>query len=150
MAEGTTLGGSSSRLIYQDGAALIKASTTEAGLIIQYQTLAATGTAAMSTTVPQPGAELIEATFTVLSAGTVTTSGTQQLAVGDGTNLLAISSATDATSAAGTIVTLTPQSVNNAKANTAVAGGTRMVFTNTEVGTIGDGMHGMFRVVWSV
>ena len=109
----------------------------------------ADGTATLSTTVPADGAELVEMTFTVLSAGTVTTSGTQQWSISDGTNALATLAATDATTAAGTVVSMTMGSATNNK-NLATTDGARLTLTNTEVGTVGAGMEGIWRLVWAL
>jgi len=146
---GSTLQGSKN-LVLQEGTAFAAAGTTETGILTKYSTLSATGTAAMTTMVPALGAELIAASFTVISPGSVTTSGNMAMAISDGTSELALNATGDATTAAGGIITLTPQSVANGKAVTAAAAGTRLILVNTETGTIGDGMHGIFRLVWAL
>src|SRR3990172_8552016 len=68
------------------------------------------GTALLGALVPADGAELREATFTITAAGAVTTSGTQQWSVSDGTNALftmAATSSAAADSVAGGVRTMT-------------------------------------------
>ena len=103
----------------------------------------------LATVVPADGAELKSITFTVTSPGTVTTSGTQQWSISDGTNVLATQAAIDTEQAAGTILTLVMGSATNGK-NIASTAGARLTMTNTEVGTIGDAMHGIFNLVWGL
>jgi len=124
--------------------------TTELAWVVKYETANATGTSDTNLTVPAQYAELIAASFTVLSPGSVTTSGNQAMALSDGTSELALNVTGDAESTKGTVITLTPQSVSNGKAITQAAAGTPIVLVNTETGTIGDGMHGTFRLVWAL
>ena len=105
---------------------------------------------ALATCVPKDGAVLVEADFIVTSPGSVTTSGTQEWSITDGTNVLATRAATnaDATNTpAGTVLALTMGSATNGT-NAATTTGAVLNLTNTEVGTIGDGLNGIFRLVW--
>jgi len=109
----------------------------------------ATGVNVLAAVVPADGAELIAMTFTVTSPGTVTTSGTQQWSISDGTNALATLAATSATTAADTVISLVMGTATNGK-NLATTDGAALTLTNTEAGTIGDGLHGIFRLVWGL
>ncbi len=108
-----------------------------------------TGTSLLAGMVPADGAELISAKFTVTSGATVTTSGSNAWSISDGTNVLATLAATSATQTAGTVLSLTTTTATNGKA-IATTAGARLVLTNTETGTIGDGMHGLFTFVWGL
>jgi hypothetical protein len=119
------------------------------GAITAASPASSTSGAMLAAVVPSDGAELVACTFTVTSPGTVTTSGTQQWSISDGTNALATMVATDAETAAGTLITLVLGSATNGK-NIATTGGARLVITNTEAGTIGDGLNGIFRLVWAL
>jgi hypothetical protein len=147
-AESSSLQG---RNVYVSDCGLISASTTEAvtGMLGAYRTPNATGTTVLSTVVPADGAQLVAMSFTVHSAGTVTTSGTQQFAVSDGTNDLATLAATSVVQSAGAVLTFTMGTATNGK-NLATTAGSRLILTNTEAGTIADGMHGIFRLVWAL
>ena len=114
-----------------------------------HESPAADGVRALATVVPADGSELVAATFTVTSPGTVTTSGTQQWSISDGTNAIATLAATSAATAAGTVVSLVMGTATNGK-NLATTDGARLTLTNTEVGTVGDGLHGVFRLVWAL
>ena len=112
----------------------------------------ASGTSVLATVVPADGAELVAMTFTVTSNATTTTSGTQQWSISDGTNALATLAATGvggAGTAAGTVLSMVMGTATNGK-NLATTAGSRLTLTNTEVGTIGDGVHGVFRLVWAL
>ena len=108
-----------------------------------------TGTFVLATTVPADGAELISAKFTVTSGGSVTTSGTNAWSVSDGTNVLFTLPATSVTQSAGAILSMTTTTATNGKA-IATTAGARLILTNTEAGTVGDGMHGFFTFVWGL
>jgi len=110
-----------------------------------------TGISVLSGIVPADGSELVAAEFTVTSPGTVTTSREMQWEVSDGTNVLATlaASANNAATAAGTILSLIMGTATNGK-NLATTDGARLTFTNTEVGTAGGGIHGLFRLVWAL
>jgi len=110
---------------------------------------AADGTDALTAVVPEDGAELISVTFTVTTIGAVTTSGTQQWSVSDGTNVLFTQAATDAVDVVGTVRTLVVGTATNGKAIASTVG-TRLILTNTEDGTVGTGVAGIFRLVWAL
>lgn len=109
----------------------------------------ANGTDALSAVVPADGAELVECTFRITTVGAHTTSGTQQWSISDGTNALATMVATDAETAADTLITLVLGSATNGK-NIATTAGSRLILTNTEDGTVTTGMAGIFRLVWAL
>ena len=119
--------------------------------VVQLETAVSTPdsstTAEINAWVPSQNAQIVEATLTVTSPGTVTNTGDQTLSLGDGTTVaLATASNADATSAAGTIITFS--GINTARAT--AAGGTKLVLTNTEAGTVGDGLHGSLSITWAL
>ena len=113
---------------------------------------ATTTTILLGSLVPADGAELIDATFTITTAGGVTTSGTQQWSCSDGTNALFTMAATSsavADSAAGTVRQMTMGSATNGK-NIATTAGSRLTLTNTVAGTITAAIAGIFKLVWAL
>ncbi len=106
-------------------------------------------TIALSTVVPGDGAELKECTFRVTTTGAHTTSGTHEWSISDGTNALATMVSTDAETVAGTLITLVLGSATNGK-NIATTAGSRLILTNTELGTVTTGLAGIFRLVWGL
>jgi hypothetical protein len=105
------------------------------------------GTAVLSCVVPADGAELVSATFTVISIGVG--GGTQQWSISDGTNVLATRAALIDTTAAGTVSELTVGTATNGKA-IATTAGSRLTITNTSVGTSTQGSTGIFNLVWAL
>ena len=122
--------------------------TAGTGRLLGYISPHGNGTAVLSTVVPADGAELVSATFTVISIGVG--GGTQQWSIADtaGT-VLATRAALIDTTAAGTISTLTTATSVNGKAIAATAGA-RLTLTNTSVGTSTQGSTGIFNLVWAL
>ncbi len=140
---------SAHRLLYQEGGFLIAGTTESDHIIVDHGCNHDTGTQLMSCVVPVDGAELLSVNFVVHSAGVISTSGTEQWSIGDGTNELATLAAFAGESVAGTILSFTMASATNGKA-VATTGGTRLILTNTEAGTVSDGPHGRFSLLWAV
>jgi hypothetical protein len=108
---------------------------------------AASGTDALSAVVPADGAELVAATFTVTTAGVG--GGSNQWSVSDGTNALFTQAATINTTAAGGVRTMTMGTATNGR-NIATTAGSRLILTNTLVGTASTAIAGIFRLVWAL
>lgn len=111
--------------------------------------LSANGTSVLTTVVPADGAELISGTFTITTVGAVTTSGTNAWSISDGTNAIATIAAFDVTQAIGTILPLVMGSATNGR-NIATTSGARLILTNTEAGTVGTAVSGIFNFVWAL
>lgn len=105
------------------------------------------GTILLSGTVPADGAELVEATFTVTTAGVG--AGSNQWSVSDGTNVLFTMAAIINTEAAGTIRTMVTSTGTNGKA-IATTKSARLTLTNTLAGTASTAIAGIFRFVWAI
>jgi len=135
--------------VFVTEACCIRAPIT-AGVGVAYNTLntpTGDGTSVLSTGVPADGAELVECTFTVTSAGIG--GSTQQWSISDGTNALATRAALIDTTAAGTVSTLVLGTATNGK-NIATTDAARLTLTNTAVGTSTQGTSGVFRFVWAL
>ena len=143
MAEGSTIQGKN---VYVTSAGFAT-HTAGTGRLLGYISPHGDGTAVLSTVVPADGAQLVSATFTVISIGVG--GGTQQWSIHDGTNVLATRAALIDTTAAGTISTLTTATSINGKAIVTTAG-SRLTLTNTSVGTSTQGSTGIFNLVWAL
>ncbi len=110
---------------------------------------AADGTAVLSALVPADGAELVSVTFTITTIGIVTTTGLQEWSVSDGTNVLFTQVATTAVGTVGDVRTFVTGTATNGK-NIGTTTGSRLILTNTETGTVGTGVSGIFQLVWAL
>ncbi len=119
---------------------------TNAGVVSMATPVGDTASFWLSSVVPYDGAELLAASYTILSLGTG--NHEQSWTISDGTNILMTMSGLAQTSALGTVTAMTMGTATNGK-NIATSAGNRLTITNTSVGTSTIGSMGVVRLVWA-